>query len=89
MISGGNTTVTDFNNPYIHAAYPSVESINRIPLNSSATNMQNAAMLKYQNLLDPTFMKSATILQNPIAQILPATLPGVGTGNQNQYAFSL
>ena len=59
---------------YMHAAYPTVDSINGRPMPSAATASQNVQMLKYQNLLDPTYSYGFEALANPTMHLLPTDM---------------
>ena len=72
--------------------YPIVESINRIPHESGATNMQNIKMLQLQNLLVPTdgsvvgtsAASATSAYQNPMAQFMPYSMSTAG-----KFSFAL
>ena len=59
---------------YMNAIYPSFDSINRVPPANSATASQNVAMLRYNNLLDPTYSYGFETLGNPVMQLAPSDM---------------
>jgi hypothetical protein len=69
---GGDPPLPSFT--YAHSDFPSVDSINSRPMPNQATASQNVAMLKYQNLLDPSYSYGFESLQNPVMQLLPKEL---------------
>jgi hypothetical protein len=77
-LKGGDAAAND----YMHRGFPTSQAINRLPV-GSGTNAQSVAMLKHQNLLDPSYSASSSIMQNPIAQFLPKSF-----GN-DKYSFAL
>ena len=72
----------------MHLAYPVVEAINRPALHGTGTNMQNIEMLKLNNLLDANYNHGNMLLQNPMAQFLPASMKTTQT-NHDAYSFAL
>jgi hypothetical protein len=67
----------------MHAPFPQPSSIGNLPAsNSTATNQQTLQMLQLNNLLDPSDYVGTNLLQNPIAQFLPDTMP------QSTYSFA-